>query len=257
MFWLFRLFRRKKKISRTALLSNTGISNPLPDFNPQDLSMVSLSQWLTYHPLVLFLLGVNGSGKTSTIAKLIHILCTQHRIEKSKLAVIGTDTFRAAAMTQLQKRIQNLACDSHIPLDAKKPATALYQGLEKFGKTKDVILVDTSGRLHTHQNLMNELSALIQNGEKWIKAQSQTSCIKNVLICDGTHGNNLKAQIKAFSDHVTIDAIFFTKIDCVTEKGPLLATILGCQSPLLGLGIGERDSDMWHYATDFAKLIKS
>ena len=270
LLWLWR--SKKKRITRASLLSHvfktTGSASPQLSIKgsstqedlvaslAQDVSIANLSQWLMQRPLILFLLGVNGSGKTTTIAKLIHTLHTHHSIPKSKIGVIGTDTFRAAAMQQLQKRIQNLGCDITISQDAKKPSTVLYQGLQQLGKTKEVILVDTSGRLHTDQNLMNELSTLLKNGEKWAKAQSSSSHTKNILICDGTHGQNLEVQVKTFSNQLSIDAMFFTKIDCVAEKGPFLATFLSCHCPLLGLGTGEHNTDLWQpSAQEFVKSL--
>lgn len=207
----------------------------------------NLNQWLADKPLVIFLLGVNGAGKTTTIAKLIHALTHTHAIPTSRIGAIGTDTFRAAAMAQLEKRIHGLGVQAYIPHDIKKPSTVLYQGLTSFlpsGK-KDVILIDTSGRLHTDKNLMRELDSLITHGKNWAREHTSHSQIKTLLICDGTHGHSLESQIQTFHSHLTLDGVMFTKYDCLSEKGPLIATVATTQVPLFGLGMGEADQDLW------------
>ncbi len=210
------------------------------------IKTISWDEFLSQPPLLVFCLGVNGGGKTTTIAKLLHNLTEEQHISKSKLAVIGTDTFRAAAMDQLVQKLKHTDVDVIIPNQAvPKPTTALFQGLEiACNQGKEVILVDTSGRLHTNKNLQLELQSLISKGRTWFSDfKNVSTSLKTLLICDTTHGQSLNAQIEGFSAVHPIDAVFWSKWDCVPHKTALWELMTTCPIPSLSLGIGENAND--------------
>jgi fused signal recognition particle receptor len=200
-------------------------------------------------PWMIFCLGVNGAGKTTTLAKLIAQAKTVSGLTFDQMGVIGTDTFRAAAMDQLKSRLATIPVEVVAPQDAGKPSTALFRGLEAFA-SKKLVLVDTSGRLHTDPNLMTELRVLIEKGKEWLGARDRSCKVKSFLICDATHGQTLSRQLDQFGKQIQIDGIIWTKWDCNQHPGLIYALTYLSGLPVVGIGTGEKDTHFTLSALD-------
>ncbi|MFN4131623.1 MAG: signal recognition particle-docking protein FtsY, partial [Caldimicrobium sp.] len=157
-------------------------------------------------PAVLFFLGVNGVGKTTTIAKL----ADRYKKEGFSILLIAGDTFRAAAIDQLKSWGERLNVPVVAQREGTDPSAVIYQGLEKAIKDKiDLTLIDTAGRLHTKYNLIEELKKMHRVMDKLIPKENRA----NLLVIDSTTGQNAISQVEHFSKAIPIDALIITKMD--------------------------------------------
>lgn len=185
-------------------------------------------------PYVIVFLGVNGVGKTTTMAKIAYLL-KQHGLST---VFVAADTFRAGAQEQLKIHAKKLG----IPIIAGKygadPAAVALDGVN-FAKARniDVVLVDTAGRMHTDIDLMNELRKIVKVVKPHIK----------LLVIDALTGNDALEQAKFFNEAVGVDAVILTKVDADVKGGPVLTTIVGIDKPILYLGVGQKYEDLEPY----------
>jgi fused signal recognition particle receptor len=185
---------------------------------------------------VILVVGVNGAGKTTTIGKLAKQL---QNSGKSVMLAAG-DTFRAAAIEQLQTWGQR----NDIPVVAGKiggdSAATIFDGYQSAkAKNIDVLIADTSGRLHTQSNLMNELSKIYKVLGKAGNAPHET-----MLVVDGTSGQNAIAQAKAFNESVPLTGITITKLDGTAKGGVVFAISDELNLPIRFIGLGEGIDDL-------------
>ena len=181
-------------------------------------------------PVVLMFVGVNGTGKTTAIAKLCHYLQTAGK----SCVIAASDTFRAGAIEQLEEH----ACKLGVKLIKHKsgadPAAVAYDAIQHAqARHKDVVLVDTAGRMQTNVNLMDEM-------EK-IKRVAQPAMI--IFVGDALTGNDAVEQAKKFDEIVGIDGIILTKVDADAKGGAALSIAYTIRKPLLFIGIGQRYDD--------------
>lgn len=182
-------------------------------------------------PYVISVIGVNGCGKTTTMAKLAYLL------QKSGLKVViaAADTFRAAAIDQAKHHAEKL----NIPIISQgygaDPAAVAFDAI-KYGKAKnlDVVLIDTAGRLHSNTNLMNELEKLIRVNKPHLK----------IFVGEAITGNDAINQSRQFNDLVGIDAIILTKADVDEKGGASISTSYVTKKPILFLGTGQNYEDL-------------
>jgi fused signal recognition particle receptor len=188
-------------------------------------------------PHVVLVVGVNGSGKTTTIAKLAHLF----KREGKKVMLVAGDTFRAAAVEQLKvwgERAQVPVIAREAGADA---AGLAYEGLERArAEGCDVLLVDTAGRLHNKTNLMEELAKIVRVMRKLDQAAPQ-SCL---LVLDATTGQNAHAQVETFKNLSPVDALVLTKLDGSAKGGVLVALAERFQLPVVAIGVGEGIDDL-------------
>lgn len=186
---------------------------------------------------VILMIGVNGAGKTTTIAKLAHQFSNKRPI------LIAADTFRAAAVEQLKEwgiRVQTPIYAS----EAQDPAAVVYQGLEYAQvNNHDLVLIDTSGRLHSNKNLMQELSKV----KKIIYKKISPIALKTILVLDGSQGQNMLDQVKIFSQDIGIDGLIVTKLDGSSKAGALFEVMREFKIPLCYIGCGEQISDLQNF----------
>ena len=188
-------------------------------------------------PHVVLVVGVNGSGKTTTIAKLAHLF----RSEGKKVMLAAGDTFRAAAVEQLKVWGERAG----VPVVAKETgadaAGLAYEALEKARAAGcDVLLVDTAGRLHNKTNLMEELGKIVRVMRKLDPAAPQ-SCL---LVLDATTGQNAHAQVETFKSMSPVDALVVTKLDGSAKGGVLVALAEKFGVPVVAVGVGEGIDDL-------------
>jgi fused signal recognition particle receptor len=203
------------------------------------------------HPTVILMVGVNGTGKTTTLGKLSHHL----KNELGLNVVLGAaDTFRAAAVEQLE----GWARRADVPIvtpskEGQDPGSVAFDTVAKGLETgADVILIDTAGRLHTQDNLMAELTKI----RRVIAKQLDGAPHETLLTVDSTTGQNGLRQAKLFSDAVQVDGIVLTKLDGTAKGGIALAIAHELKIPVKLIGIGEQLDDLRPFdADDFAKAL--
>ena len=191
----------------------------------------------TEKPLVLLVVGVNGVGKTTSIAKLAHAYA-----EDGKRVVLGAgDTFRAAAIDQLQAWGQRLGVDvvAHRPgADSGAVAFDTYRAAQ--ARKADVAIIDTAGRLHTRSNLMAELRKV----HEVLSRQTEAGNQKVLLTLDALIGQNGLAQARAFTEAVKCDGVFLAKMDGTARGGIVLTIADELKLPILFIGTGEQPDDI-------------
>ncbi len=224
---------KKEKIKKTNELKEIIVEELMLLYNGQiDQNKLNYGEDLS----VFLFVGVNGSGKTTTIAKMAYRL----KKEGKKVLLVAGDTFRAGAVEQLQAWASKI----EVPVVAKlnaDPASVVYQGLEK-GKNEnfDVVLIDTAGRLQNKQNLMNELAKINRVIEKFIpKAPHET-----LLVIDATTGQNGISQAKNFQEIINITGIVLTKLDGTAKGGIVIAIKKVTNIPVKFIGLGEKLTDL-------------
>lgn len=188
-------------------------------------------------PTVILVSGVNGTGKTTSIAKLAKLLTSQG---KSVMLAAG-DTFRAAAVEQLAMWAERLGCQIVTRPSGTDPASVAFAGCDEAVKAGvDVVLIDTAGRLHNQTNLMKELEKITRVVEKRIPAAPHES----LLVIDATTGQNGLNQAKAFSAAVRCTGIVLSKLDGTAKGGVTVAIRQAMGIPVKYVGVGEQIDDL-------------
>ena len=186
---------------------------------------------------VLLMVGVNGSGKTTSIAKIANKLV----LEGKRVILAAADTFRAGAVEQLKIWAERLNVDIVLPdKEGADPASVVYKAFEKTKNNEyDVLIIDTAGRLQNKINLMNELAKI-----KRVINKIEISTLNTILVLDATTGQNGVLQAKAFKDVVDIDGIVITKMDGTSKGGIILSIKQSLDLPVWFVGLGEKIDDL-------------
>jgi len=200
-------------------------------------------------PQVLLVVGVNGSGKTTSIAKLAFKL----KSEGQKVILAAADTFRAAAIDQLKVWGQRVGVDVIAHQPGGDPGAVVFDAIEAArSRNAQVVIVDTAGRLHTKFNLMEELKKI-----RRIINRSDTA-LTTLLVLDATTGQNGLAQARHFTEAVQVDGIFLAKLDGTSKGGIVLAVCDELKIPILYIGTGEQLDDLAPFdARTFVEAIFS
>jgi len=187
-------------------------------------------------PLVLLVVGVNGVGKTTTIAKL-----TRRYTEEGKTVLLGAaDTFRAAAVEQLEAWGRHLGVDVIAHRHGADPGAVAFDTVQAAKSRKlDVAIIDTAGRLHTKSNLMEELKKVQR-----VLANQGTAAPRVLLVLDATIGQNGLAQARAFTEAFQCHGVFLAKLDGTSKGGVVLAIVEELELPVLFIGSGEQPEDI-------------
>ena len=189
---------------------------------------------------VFVLVGVNGAGKTTTAAKLTYM----HRSQNPLL--IAADTYRAAAVEQLKQwadRIDSMCYESTL----SDPSAVAYQGLDYAAAHQhSPVIIDTSGRLQTHKNLMQELVKI----KKTILKKVDPERVRIILVLDGTQGQNMLQQVEVFHEHLQLSSIIVTKLDGSSRAGALCQIAAKYQLPIDYIGIGEKPEQLVKFDSD-------
>ncbi|MDR0934804.1 MAG: signal recognition particle-docking protein FtsY [Erysipelotrichaceae bacterium] len=194
-------------------------------------------------PTVLLVVGVNGVGKTTTIAKLANRYISRGK----KVLLVAADTFRAGAKEQLNEWAKRLNIDIVIGKENSDPASVAYDGMIKAKRDKiDLVIVDTAGRLQNKANLMAELAKIKRVIAKEIEGAPQ----ETFLIIDATTGQNGVAQAKAFKEVTDISGIVITKMDGTSKGGIILAIRNELGTPVRFIGLGEKMDDLEEFDLD-------
>lgn len=189
------------------------------------------------YPLVITVVGVNGVGKTTTIAKMTKFF----QNKKKSVMLVAGDTFRAAATEQLSNWADRLKVKVVKQGEGADPASVVFDAISSAkAKKTDVLIVDTAGRLHTKVNLMKELEKI----NNIISREYPEAKRLNLIVLDASIGQNSIAQVKAFKDSVQIDGIVLTKLDGTAKGGVVYPIINELKVPIIFTGFGEGVDDL-------------
>lgn len=206
---------------------------------------------LTVSPAVIMVIGVNGAGKTTTIGKMCH----QFRQEGKKVLVAAADTFRAAAIDQLQVWTDRAGVDIVKHDEGSDPGAVVYDALDAGqARNCDVVIIDTAGRLHNKKNLMDELAKI----NRIIDKKAPDSSREVLLVLDATTGQNAVNQAKLFSETANITGIVLTKLDGTAKGGIVISIKNELGIPVKLIGVGEKIDDLQPFnSRDFVTALFS
>jgi len=217
-------------------------SNEILDHIKRDLkaSLAPPGELIDYAdtpPTVIIVVGVNGSGKTTSIAKLAHNFTSDGK----SVLLAASDTFRAAAVEQLSIWSSRVGADIVKHKMGSDPAAVAYDACEAaLARSTDVLIVDTAGRLHTQENLMRELNKIKRVVEKKVPGAPH----EVLMVLDATTGQNAISQAKLFREAVDITGIFLAKLDGTAKGGIVVAIRNQIDIPVKFVGIGEKPEDI-------------
>jgi fused signal recognition particle receptor len=200
-------------------------------------------------PAIILVIGVNGVGKTTTIGKLANI----YKQQGNKVLLAAADTFRAAAIDQLEIWGQRSNIDVIKHQENSDPAAVVYDALQAAkARHTDILICDTAGRLHNKKNLMDELKKIFKViSREYPEAQKEV-----FLVLDGTTGQNALQQAKMFKEVADITGIVLTKLDGTAKGGIVIAIKSELNIPVRYIGVGEGINDLQEFnAGDFAKAL--
>jgi fused signal recognition particle receptor len=190
-----------------------------------------------HRPHVTLVVGVNGSGKTTTIGKFAEKLSRERR----KVVIAAGDTFRAAAVAQLEIWARRAGAECIRAADGADPAALAYQALERAQAIgADSLLIDTAGRLHNKADLMAELQKLV----RVLRKRDETAPHRTLLVLDATTGQNALQQVEIFKQLIAIDGLVLTKLDGSARGGVLVAIAERFALPVVAIGVGESADDL-------------
>ena len=197
---------------------------------------------------ILIFVGVNGSGKTTTIGKIAN-----HLDKDKKILIAACDTFRAAAIDQLKNWADRSNSDFYIGETNQDPASVAYQATEKFIKENyDYLIIDTAGRLSNNTNLINQLVKL----KNVVNKINTNLAIETILVLDGTNGSNMIKQVDIFGKELNVSSIIITKLDGTAKGGALISIANKYEIPISYIGLGEKAGDLMNFsAKNFARSI--
>ena len=188
-------------------------------------------------PSIIMVIGVNGAGKTTTIGKLCH----QLKSEGKKVIVAAADTFRAAAIDQLQVWTERAGVDIVKHAEGSDPGAVVYDAISAAkARNCDVLVIDTAGRLHNKKNLMDELAKI----NKIMSTQAEDCSKEVLLVLDATTGQNAVNQARLFSETAEITGIVLTKLDGTAKVGIVMSIMNELNIPFKLIGVGEKIDDL-------------
>lgn len=188
-------------------------------------------------PYVELIIGINGAGKTTTISKL----ASKYKNDGKNVLLGAGDTFRAAAIEQLSRWADKIGVDIVLTKQGHDASAVAYDTISKaLAKGYDNVIIDTAGRLHTENNLANELKKIVRVCDKAMPNAPHNK----ILILDGTQGSSAINQAVAFNNMVKLDGIIITKLDGTAKGGALFSIAKEVKLPILYLGMGETADDL-------------
>jgi len=200
-------------------------------------------------PEVILMIGVNGVGKTTTIAKLAH----RERMKGRKVMIAAGDTFRAAAIEQLNIWADRVGAGFYAKKHGADPASVAYEALDRaVNEGYDSLYVDTAGRLHTKTDLMQELKKI----KNVLNKKRPGSPHRTILVLDATTGQNALSQTDFFAREIKVDEMILTKLDGTAKGGVMVAIALQHQIPITFIGLGEKMEDLRPFdAENFSRAL--
>ena len=239
----------RTRIKKEKIKDEEEVKKALREEMKKILDVTDINLHLNTKPSVILVVGVNGVGKTTSIGKIANRLAKDGK----KVVVAAADTFRAAAVEQLEIWAKRAGADIVKREEGVDPASVVYDAIKiTREKNADVLIVDTAGRLHNKKYLMDELNKI----QKVINKE-MSDCDKEVLlVIDGTTGQNAISQVKAFKEESDITGLVLTKLDGTAKGGVVIGIVEENKIPVKFIGVGEQIDDMEVFnSSDFVKAI--
>ena len=239
----------RERIKKEKINDEDGVKQALKEEMQKILDEVDNSLKLNTTPSIILVVGVNGVGKTTTIGKIANKL----KLEGKKVVVAAADTFRAAAVEQLEIWAKRANVDIVKKEEGADPASVVYDAIKKAKETNaDVLICDTAGRLHNKKYLMDELLKI----NKVILKELPEASNETLMVIDGTTGQNAIEQVKAFKEIVDITGLVLTKLDGTAKGGVVIGIVHENKIPVKFIGVGEKIDDMEIFnSSDFVNAI--
>ncbi len=227
----------REQLSRSDLKDGEAVLSALRLEAGKMLEAVEHQSPTSSQPKVVLVLGVNGAGKTTTLGKLAH---RAHQ-EGQRILLVAGDTFRAAAVDQLRIWAERSHVDFHAGKTDADPASVIFDGIQRAkNEGHDLVLCDTAGRLHTNQNLIDELKKVVR-----VAGKAHEGCPhETILVLDATIGQNAVHQARTFTDALGVDSIVLTKLDGTARGGVVLGIVDQLKLPIRDVGVGEGVEDL-------------
>ena len=192
-------------------------------------------------PLLYLVVGVNGTGKTTTIAKL----AARYQKQKKSVLLAAADTFRAAAIDQLEVWAQRLGADIVRHQPGGDPAAVLFDSIRAArARNTDIVIADTAGRLHTKRNLMEELKKM----DRVVRKELGRAPDETLLVLDATTGQNALTQAQEFKEATGLTGVVMTKLDGTAKGGMIITIAEEMQLPIKLIGVGEKAEDLQDFS---------
>ncbi len=239
----------RERIKKEKIQDEEDVRQALREEMKKILDVTNISLHLNTKPSVILVVGVNGVGKTTSIGKIANRLAKDGK----KVVVAAADTFRAAAVEQLEIWAKRAGADIVKRDEGVDPASVVYDAI-KITKEKeaDILIVDTAGRLHNKKYLMDELNKI----QKVINKEMPDADKEVLLVLDGTTGQNAISQVKAFKEETDITGLVLTKLDGTAKGGVVIGIVEENKIPVKFIGVGEQIDDMEIFnSDDFVKAI--
>ena len=239
----------RERIKKEKIQDEEDVKQALREEMQKILDVTDISLHLNTKPSVILVIGVNGVGKTTSIGKMANRLSKDGK----KVMVAAADTFRAAAVEQLEIWAKRAGADIVKRDEGVDPASVVFDAIKKTRENgADVLIVDTAGRLHNKKYLMDELNKI----QKVINKEMPDADKEVLLVIDGTTGQNAISQVKAFKQEADITGIVLTKLDGTAKGGVVIGIVEENKIPVKFIGVGEQIDDMEIFnSEDFVKAI--
>ena len=239
----------RTRIKKERLQDEEDVKQALREEMQKIFDEIDVNLHLNTKPSVILVVGVNGVGKTTSIGKIANRIAKDGK----KVVVAAADTFRAAAVEQLEIWAKRAEADIVKKEEGVDPASVVYDAIKiTREKGADVLIVDTAGRLHNKKYLMDELSKI----QKVINKEMPEADKEVLLVIDGTTGQNAISQVKAFKEETDITGLVLTKLDGTAKGGAVIGIVEENKIPVKFIGVGEQIDDMEVFnAKDFIKAI--
>lgn len=239
----------RDKVKKEKIEDSEDVKKALKEIIKEILDAEDSSLHLDTTPSVILVVGVNGVGKTTSIGKIANRL----KKDGKKVVIAAADTFRAAAVEQLEIWANRAGCEMVKRHEGSDPASVVFDAI-KITKERnaDVLICDTAGRLHNKKYLMDELVKI-----KKIIDRELPGCAQEVLmVLDATTGQNAILQVKAFKETVDINGLVLTKLDGTAKGGAVIGIVSENKMPVKFIGVGEQIDDMEKFdSTDFVNAL--
>lgn len=239
----------RDKIKREKIEDAEDVKKALKDIIKEILDSVDSSLNLQTTPSIILVVGVNGVGKTTSIGKIANRL----KKDGKKVVIAAADTFRAAAVEQLEIWANRAGCDIVKRHEGSDPASVVYDAIKVTKeKNADVLICDTAGRLHNKKYLMDELIKIMKIVDRELPDASK----EVLMVLDATTGQNAILQVKAFKETVDINGLILTKLDGTAKGGAVIGIVSENEMPIKFIGVGEQIDDMEKFdSTDFVNAL--
>ncbi len=239
----------RERMKKEKIEDEEDVKKALREEMQKILEVTDVNLHLNTKPSVILVVGVNGVGKTTSIGKIANRLAKDGK----KVVVAAADTFRAAAVEQLEIWAKRSGADIVKREEGVDPASVVYDAIKiTRKKNADVLIVDTAGRLHNKKYLMDELNKI----QKVINKEMSEADKEVLLVIDGTTGQNAISQVKAFKEEADITGLVLTKLDGTAKGGVVIGIVEENKIPVKFIGVGEQIDDMEIFnAEDFVKAI--